>query len=124
MDTRIFSEDELFSLLTGCFAYMDILETTGVESEDYMEKLDIHTIHAFYALPEEEQLRFRDLVTQIVRSNKGAFEKLQAAVEWEFANGMEGWAEERLQQGNEELAYWENAVQCLIPALHRYLREE
>ena len=77
MDTRIFSEDELFSLLTGCFEYMDIMETTGVEPLDYMEMLDIHTIHAFYAMPAEEQAHFRDLVMQIVRDNKGAFEKLR-----------------------------------------------
>lgn len=123
MDTRIFSEEELFSLLTGCFEYMDIMETTGVEPLDYMEMLDIHTIHVFYAMPAEEQARFRDLVMQIVRDNKGAFEKLQSAAERELANDMEGWTDEGLQDSGNSIAYWENAIECLLPALHRYLRE-
>ena len=35
---------------------------------------------------------------------------------------MEGWSDEGLQDSGTGIAYWENAIECLIPALHRYLR--
>ena len=40
-----------------------------------------------------------------------------------IVNDMEGWSDEGLQDSGTGIAYWENAIECLIPALHRYLRE-
>lgn len=52
-----------------------------------------------------------------------SIERLFTVTERELANDMEGWTDEGLQDGDTGIAYWENAIACLIPALHRYLRE-